>query len=123
MSSVEPPVVSGELDFCYLTTTGLVSGRPHRIEIWFALVDHSVYLLAGGGHRAHWVQNLVADPVVTLELAGREHRAEARVVQDGEEAALARRLLHDKYSGRYGGGLERWRDSALPVAVDVQERP
>jgi hypothetical protein len=22
--------------FCYLTTTGRVSGRPHTIEIWFA---------------------------------------------------------------------------------------
>jgi hypothetical protein len=25
---------------------------PHRIEIWFALEDATVYLLAGGGERA-----------------------------------------------------------------------
>ena len=25
-------------DFCYLTTTGRVTGRPHEIEIWFSLV-------------------------------------------------------------------------------------
>ncbi len=116
-------MVPEELDFCYLTTTGRASGRPHRIEIWFALEDHTVYLLAGGGHRADWVQNLVADPVVTLELADRERAARARVLPDGDEAALARRLLYDKYSRRYGGSLERWRDSALPVAVDVRERP
>ena len=23
-------------DYCYLTTTGRRSGRPHRIEIWYA---------------------------------------------------------------------------------------
>lgn len=23
--------------FCYLATTGWISGRPHTIEIWFAL--------------------------------------------------------------------------------------
>ncbi|HSH60250.1 MAG TPA: nitroreductase family deazaflavin-dependent oxidoreductase [Acidimicrobiales bacterium] len=119
MSSAEPPGAPGELDFCYLTTTGRVSGLPHRIEIWFALEDSTVYLLAGGGRRADWVQNLAAEPVVTLALAGREHAARARVVHDGEEAALARRLLYDKYSRRYGASLERWRDSALPVAVDV----
>jgi deazaflavin-dependent oxidoreductase (nitroreductase family) len=123
MSFVERPVAPAELDYCYLTTTGRVSGRPHRIEIWFALEDSTVYLLAGGGERADWVQNLVAQPVVTLELAGREHPAGARVVPGGEEAAVARRLLYDKYSRRYGGSLERWRDSALPVAVDLPERP
>jgi hypothetical protein len=26
-------------EFCYLTTTGRVTGRPHEIEIWFALED------------------------------------------------------------------------------------
>ena len=24
------------LDFCYVTTTGRTTGKPHRIEIWFA---------------------------------------------------------------------------------------
>ena len=31
---------------CYLTTTGRVSGRPHTIEIWFALQDRTLYLFA-----------------------------------------------------------------------------
>ena len=123
MSSAESPVAPAELDYCYLTTIGRVTGRPHRIEIWFALEDATVYLLAGGGERADWVQNLVAQPVITLELAGREHPARARVVNDEHEAGRARRLLYDKYSPRYQGSLEGWRDSALPVAVDLPERP
>jgi hypothetical protein len=39
-------------------------------------------------------------------------------VHDTEEEEHARRLLYDKYSERYGGDLENWRRTALPVAVD-----
>ena len=123
MSATEPPVAPGELDYCYLTTTGRVTGRPHRIEIWFALDGATVYLLAGGRERADWVRNLTAEPAVTLELAGRRYQATARVVAAEGEAGQARRLLPDKYSRRYEGSLERWRDSALPVALDLPERP
>jgi len=35
-------------DFCHLTTTGRNSGRPHTIEIWFALHGQTLYMLAGG---------------------------------------------------------------------------
>ena len=38
----------GSEDFCYLTTTGRTSGKPHEIEIWFALRDGTLYLLSGG---------------------------------------------------------------------------
>jgi hypothetical protein len=35
-------------DFCYPTTIGRVSGRPHTIEIWFAIEGHTLYMLSGG---------------------------------------------------------------------------
>jgi hypothetical protein len=35
----------------------------------------------------------------------------------------ARRLLFEKYQGRYSGDLSRWRTTALPVAVDLDSRP
>ena len=34
--------------FCYLTTRGRISGRAHRIEIWFALDAATLYMLSGG---------------------------------------------------------------------------
>lgn len=55
--------------------------------------------------------------------AGRQHPAVARVVLEEGEAGRARRLLYEKYSRRFEGSLERWRDSALPVAVDLREGP
>lgn len=125
MTSDRPaPPSPGELDFCYLTTTGRLTGRPHRIEIWFALIDATVYLLSGGGTGSDWVRNLVAEPAVTLELAGLSYPAQARVVDDdAAEAGPARHLVYEKYRRGYEGSLERWRDSALLVAVDLAERP
>ncbi len=106
-----------DLDFCYLTTTGRVSGAPHQIEIWFALHDGSVYLLSGGGERSDWVKNLIADPGVTLRV-GEETRARtARVVSAPDEDALARRLLLAKYQPRDSGELNEWGRTALPIAV------
>ena len=106
-------------DFCYLTTLGRRSGRAHRIEIWFAVRDGTLYMLAGGGERSDWVRNLMVEPRVTIELGGRTLVAMARVLAAGtDEDALARRLLVEKYSPRESN-LEGWGRSALPVAFDI----
>lgn len=57
-------------DFCYLTTTGRRTGRPHRIEIWYAAEGSTLYMLSGGGRSSDWVRNLLADPAVLLEIDG-----------------------------------------------------
>ncbi|MGZ4132527.1 MAG: nitroreductase/quinone reductase family protein, partial [Actinomycetota bacterium] len=77
MSAGEDPAKTA---YCYLTTTGRVTGRPHRIEIWFALSGGIVYVLAGDRERSDWVRNLLASPEVLLELAGELRPAHARVV-------------------------------------------
>ena len=71
-----------DLDYCYLTTTGRRSGEPHRIEIWFALVDGVVYLLSGGRDRSDWVRNLEVSPDVVLEIGEEKRTTQARVVTD-----------------------------------------
>jgi deazaflavin-dependent oxidoreductase (nitroreductase family) len=57
--------------YCYLTTRGRVTGRPHRIEIWFALEDSTLYMLSGGRERSDWVKNLRAEPSVMVEIGDR----------------------------------------------------
>lgn len=105
--------------FCYLTTRGRATGRPHRVEIWFALDGSTLYLLAGGRERSDWVKNLRTTPDVTVELGRQAFAGRARIVDDPDEDERARALVHDKYAGSYGGDLTRWRRSALPVAVDL----
>jgi deazaflavin-dependent oxidoreductase (nitroreductase family) len=107
--------------FCYLTTRGRMTGRPHRIEIWFALDGDSLYLLSGGRGRSDWVKNLRRTPAVSVELGSRVFAGRGRIVEDEAEDERARALVHAKYARSYGGDLSRWRRSALPVAVDLRE--
>ncbi|WP_026370018.1 nitroreductase family deazaflavin-dependent oxidoreductase [Kallotenue papyrolyticum] len=103
--------------YAYLTTVGRRTGRPHRIEIWFAVRDGRVYLLAGGRERSDWVRNLRANPHVTLELGGETHTGTARVLQpDTAEDQLARRLLVEKY--RRGDELDEWGRTSLPIVIE-----
>lgn len=109
-------------DYCYLTTTGRRTGRPHRIEIWYAAHGDTLYLLSGGGRSSDWVQNLCADPRVLVEVDGDVRPARGRVLEGGDEAERARSLVFAKYAPRYKGDLTGWRQRALPVAIDPAAR-
>jgi deazaflavin-dependent oxidoreductase (nitroreductase family) len=116
--------------FCYLTTTGRSSGRPHTIEIWFALHGATVYLLSGGGQRSDRVKNLQQEPTVQVRVGTRRFTGRARVIdgpaeeeQEEEEEELARRLLAKKYQPGYAGGLRGWREVSLPVAIELEHHP
>ena len=114
---MELGALAGE-DFCYLTTTGRVTGGPHTIEIWFALDGHTLYMLSGGRDGSDWVKNLQRAPEVTVRIADERFEGHARVVEEGEEDELARSLLIEKYEST-PGSLSNWRRTALPVAVDL----
>lgn len=103
--------------FCYLTTVGRVSGRPHMIEIWFALDGPTLYMLSGGMERADWVKNAWRQSEVTVRITDLVFPGRARPVHDTEEDALARRLIGEKYHEEED--LDEWLRSALPVAVDL----
>jgi deazaflavin-dependent oxidoreductase (nitroreductase family) len=105
--------------FAYLTTVGRVTGDPHEIEIWFAARDATVYFLSGGPDDADWVRNLRREPRVTVRIGGRTSAGIARVIDpDDEEDALARDLVWRRYTTG-ARDLTTWRDTALPVAVDL----
>ena len=105
--------------YCYLTTAGRVTGRPHRIEIWFAIDNRTLYMLSGGRDRSDWVRNLQTTPEVSVEFGTGAFAGRARIVENDAEDQRARRLVHDKYARGYGGDLEDWRRTALPIAVDL----
>lgn len=107
-------------DYCYLTTKGRVSGRPHEIEIWFGVRNNSVYLLSGGGDKSDWVQNLLKDPSVTVRIAKHVFTGTARIVKDEKEEVTARYLLAEKYQEwEEGKTLSEWARTAIPIAIDL----
>jgi deazaflavin-dependent oxidoreductase (nitroreductase family) len=105
-------------DFCYLTTIGRVTGRPHTIEIWFALDGDTLYMLSDS-HSSDWVLNLRRVPDVTVRLGETTFAGRARVVESADEDALARRLVLAKYQPRESDDLADWGRTALPVATDL----
>lgn len=108
-------------EYCYLTTRGRLTGRPHQIEIWFALRDSILYLMAGN-HRSDWVKNLLKDPHVTVRIAKHHFAGTARLVSEEQEEIMARNMLADKYNEREtDGSLSEWARTALAVAIDLKE--
>jgi deazaflavin-dependent oxidoreductase (nitroreductase family) len=107
-------------EYCYLTTSGRISGRPHEIEIWFGSKDSTLYLLSGGMDRSDWVKNLRKNPSVTVRIANHAFSATARIVKDEKEEIMARYLLAEKYQEwDEDKRLSEWARTALPVAIDL----
>jgi deazaflavin-dependent oxidoreductase (nitroreductase family) len=102
-----------------LITVGRVTGRSHTIEIWFAQVESTIYMLSGGGDRSDWVRNLIRTPAVQVRAGERHFSGIGRMVTDLQEDRVARDAVHDKYAARNWGNLSGWRETALPVAVDL----
>jgi deazaflavin-dependent oxidoreductase (nitroreductase family) len=107
---------------CYLTTTGRKTGKPHTIEIWFAIdpASGTLYMLSGGGTRSDWVRNIQTDPVVRVRIKDRTLAGTGCLVETSEEDYLARRLVVAKYYGRNEVASTGWEATALPVAVDFE---
>ncbi len=106
-------------DFCYLTTIGRVSGRSHTIEIWFALHEQTLYMRSGGRDKSDWVKNALRFPAIQVKINGTMFSGQARLVNDIEEDALARKLVFEKYVPRSSDDLTQWSRTALPMAVDL----
>ena len=118
--TIDPELAQQSL--CYLETVGRVSGRPRRVEIWFAADPDRdrIYLLSGGRDRAHWVRNLRRNPAVRVRIGGRTFAGRAVEIEGGPDDGLARRLLVEKYEGAdQPGALGGWARESLPVAIDL----
>ena len=106
--------------YCYLTTAGRVTGKPHEIEIWFGLHGSTLYLLSGGMEKSDWVKNSLKDPKVKVRIAKHSFTGTARLVKDEKEETMARYLLAEKYQEwEEGRTLSEWARTALVVGIDI----
>ena len=108
-----------EEDFCYLTTIGRISGRPHTIEIWFALHEQTLYMLSGGRDKSDWVKNALQTPTVQMKINTTSFTGSARLITGAEEDTLARKIVFEKYVPRSSDDLVDWSRTSLPIAVDI----
>ena len=103
--SVEP-MFSGNLtkvgahEFIHVTTLGRRTGKPHMVELWFAIANGRVYL-SHEGQETDWMRNVTHNPEVTFAVGGKQFRGRGRYVRDGtEEPWLGKVALYEKYYGK-----------------------
>jgi deazaflavin-dependent oxidoreductase (nitroreductase family) len=103
-----------------ITTTGRRSGRPVRIEMWYHLIDGTVYLTGTPGAR-DWYANLLAHPEFTFHLkdsATADLPARATPVTDeGQRRAVFERLFPS--IGRPATQLDEWVARSPLVVVEL----
>jgi len=108
-------------EYCYVTTKGRVTGKPHEIEIWFGAIGDTIYLLSGGGDKAEWVKNMRVQPWVEVRIGKHNFKGQVRFELKTEEETQVRELLAAKYQGwRKGRRLSEWARSALAVAIELK---
>ena len=122
MTPAEWLAAAADVENCHLTTTGRRTGRPHEIEIWFGVLDATLYVISGNGPSADWYRNLVADPHVRVRIDAVTRSGRARPVSDPPERERVGELMGAKYV--WGGdpdiGLtyEAWCYEVPAVAVE-----
>jgi deazaflavin-dependent oxidoreductase (nitroreductase family) len=98
-----------DVECCDVTTVGRRSGNPHQFEIWFGVIGEVMYIISGYGPRADWYRNALANPEVSVLLAGEVHQGLARPVVDVDERRAVGDVMGEKYSwdGDESIGLSR----------------
>ena len=102
-------------EYCYLTTRGRVTGKPHKIEIWFIVHEDAVYLMSGGMDKSDWVKNLLKEPMVTLRISGQTFSALASPLKGTPTEDMVRMKMALKYKEWEGQGPSQWARTALVV--------
>ena len=91
------------IDWIVLTTRGRRSGEPRAVML--DAIGHDVatdtwYVQPADGRRAHWLQNVLAHPIATVEVRGRRFEATARDATGPEGADVVLRFIrtHPRYA-------------------------
>jgi deazaflavin-dependent oxidoreductase (nitroreductase family) len=82
-----------------LTTMGRKTGMPRTTPMMYVRDGDRMFVIASNaGARAdpHWYRNLVADPLVTVELPGQEFKARAMPL-DGADYDRTWAMIKEKY--------------------------
>jgi deazaflavin-dependent oxidoreductase (nitroreductase family) len=90
-----------------LVTQGRKSGKPRYAPIEYRRHGSKIYVVSAWGSRPQWYQNVMANPVVTVQLGRRAYAARARVVENPAEALRALYLFRRIAPARYDVVMRR----------------
>jgi deazaflavin-dependent oxidoreductase (nitroreductase family) len=115
MPAFDPDLVAAldsarEID---IETIGRRTGRARRTTIWVVVHDGVPYVRSEYGDAGQWYRNALAQPDVTLHVAGRSIPAVVQRVDDAEQQRQVSDALKTKYRS----------SSAWRVMVDPAVEP
>jgi deazaflavin-dependent oxidoreductase (nitroreductase family) len=96
-----------------IETIGRRTGRARRTTIWVVVHDGVPYVRSEYGDAGQWYRNALAQPSVTLHIAGRSIPAVVKRVDDAEQQRQVSDALKTKYRS----------SSAWRVMVDPAVEP
>lgn len=105
-----------EQQFLYLTTKGWKTGRPHRIEIWFVSYAGKYYIISERKEKAHWIQNIIHNPIVMFTVNCKSFEGTARTVDRFTEHKLAGEIA-SVMNSKYG-----WSDGLIVELTPQKEQ-
>jgi deazaflavin-dependent oxidoreductase (nitroreductase family) len=110
---------------CDITTIGRKSGAPRRIEIWYFVLDDTVYISGTPGAR-DWYANVQANPAIIFHVkqgarADLPARAEPIGAPAERRQIMARIMAANSYV--HGGDLDAWVAGSPLIAVRFDPEP
>ena len=96
-----------------LTTRGRKSGQARHVAVEYRRHGSKIYIISGWAERPDWYQNLLADPLVTIQLGRHSLSALADKVTDPAEALRAVNLFRRDAPTRYDAVLGRLVDDEI----------
>src|SRR5690606_27599379 len=100
-------MVIGAAPIMVLTTRGRRSGLPRHTALEYRQHGSKFYVISAWGRRAHWVQNLLAQPDVTIQCGHRTYATRARLVDDAGEVNRAVQLFRKQLPYIYDSMLAK----------------
>lgn len=78
--------------------TARPGGPPHRTIVWIVVDGEDAFLRSVNGSGARWYREAIADPAVTIHVAGRGLRAQAVPATDPTSLKRTSDVLARKYA-------------------------
>jgi len=106
--------------FIYLTTRGRKTGKPHTVELWFAVAGKKVYLSHEGAY-TDWMRNILDDSRVEFKIGKTQFEGNARIAEGGEAFELGKHALYLKYYGKADEDtINDWFSESTIIEISMQ---
>jgi deazaflavin-dependent oxidoreductase (nitroreductase family) len=103
--------------FLFLTTTGRKTGKPHKVELWFALDDGKIFL-SHEGEATDWMKNIRRNQHVTAMIGPKKLDALATIT--GESSASREKGKKSLYEKYYGPAAKKIIDDWFELSTVVE---